>query len=823
MNHLSKLNINFPSVKFALKHKNAMTVAQSLAYNTNHSDYQLASGIISMMEIEKNVVFDIKEHLKHMKNYLNENTERFMSENNERLSELLQHSRDNNYTYNIHAVETFKKSYAVKMNNIPLETPQHMFMRNACGIWFNDLSMCSKLFDALSNKKVVLASPQLSNAGLVNNTLASCFLMQMEDDTISIMDNLKWAAISSKGAGGIGIGLGRIRHSKIGNKGVSSGVVPVIKMIESTIKMFNQTGMREGACKVTLPSWHTDILDFIEMKRNVGKEELRARFLHYSVWIQNLFMVRAIRNEKWSLFCPKMAQGFGPEFEELVEHYNKHSLNNPEEFERLLNQCNTKHQEIGFGPEFEMLYKAFNEKKNVDEAMKLAIKAHKLTLNDCFGEEFEQLYTRCEKDTRIPRTTISAREVLEKICSIQTEVGEPFVMFDDLVNYKSSHKHLGHITNSNLCQEITLYSKPDETIAVCNLASLIIDNFWDEKNQTMKWDEIGEYTRLLVQTLNRVIDVNCYQTEQTRNGNMTQRPIAIGILGLADLFVKANIPYDSQEAKVLIEKISACMYYHGVMESVNLTSKYGVPSAWYNSTWSNGELQPDLWNNEFDQYKRYGNDIVEGLKKSGRIQSELVNPQEFGVNDTWDNVRSCVKKGIANSHIFCQMPNASTAHICGRNEAIEPFYRLIFRKNGLSGEYLILNHHLVKKLEERNIWQDENTRKKIIQYMIDKDGSIQGLSSVLNLDIKDIEYLFRTSFEIPQRKICELYASRAKYICNSQSLNIYMAHPTKEKLVALHMFNWYIGNKTSCYYLRSQSDATSQKILLKEEDCISCQ
>lgn len=816
MEQLSNLKINYPSVKFALKHKDPIQVAQSLAYNTSHSDYQLAAGIITMMQLEKNISYDAEEHINAISGVLNSNTLEFLKRNKDKITDLLKSTRNNNYTYNIHAVETFKKSYAIKNGNI-CETPQHMFMRNSAGIWFDDYSNFDSLFHALTNKKVILASPQLSNSGLKNNTLASCFLMQMNDDTVSIMDNLKWSAISSKGAGGIGIGLGRIRHSKIGDKGMSSGIVPVVKMIESTIKMFNQTGMREGACKVTLPVWHTDILDFVEMKRNIGKEELRARFLHYSIWIQNLFMARAMENKSWSLFCPKQARGLGDEVDLLLSKINKCDKH---ELDALVGACKNAHDNSSLGPEFESFYKAYI--CGEDLPISMLERAHELTLNDCYGEEFERLYERCERNKSIPRTTIPARELLEKICSIQAEVGEPFVMFDDHVNYKSSHKHLGHITNSNLCQEITLFSKPDDTIAVCNLASLVIDNYWNSETNSLDWNDIGNHTRLLVRTLNKVIDVNTYQTEQTKKGNISQRPIAIGILGFADLLIKMNVAYESYEAKKIIEKISACMYYHGVTESARLTSVYGSPSCWYGSTWSRGELQPDLWNNEIDTFSRYGPTVLDGLLRSGRSKQQLVDLSEIGINDSWDNVRKLVMNGIANSHLFCQMPNASTAHMCGRNEAIEPFFRLIFRKNGLSGEYLILNHHLVKKLEERNIWQNEEYQKKIIQFMIEKDGSVQGLSSFLGIDMRDIEVLFKTSFEISQRRLCELYATRAPYICNSQSLNVYMSHPTKEKLVALHLFNWFIGNKTSCYYMRSQSDATSQKIILKDE-CVGCQ
>jgi len=750
---LQNLNINYAPIRFALKSKSPIVVAQDMAYRTDHPDYQLGAGILIMKEIE-NQVKPFDEYLEQVKDRLNDNTYQFMKKNIQVLKTVVEQAQSRNYTYSIHAVETFKKSYLLKEKGVCLETPQYLFMRVASGIWFTNLERCIETFEALSTKMIVHASPTLANCGLKNNTVASCFLLQMEDDTVSIMDNLKWAALISKGAGGLGIGLGRIRHSQINHKGMSSGVVPIVRMIEGMIKTFNQTGMREGACKVTLPTWHVDLLDFIEMKRNVGKEELRARFLHYSIWVQNLFMVRAIRDEQWSLFCPNQAKG----------------------------------------------------------------------LNDVCGDEFDKLYTQYEQDQSIPRTTISARSVLEKICHIQAEVGEPFLMFDDLVNFKSSHKHMGHITNSNLCQEITLFCKPDEQIAVCNLGSLIIDSFWNEEKKSMNWELLGQHTRIMVRNLNRVIDINDYSVEQTRRGNEIQRPIGLGILGLADLFVKAGLPYESDEALQLTEQISACMYYHGVSESVDLVQTYGIVPCYEGSTWQRGEFQFDLWNKEVEQITKYGQDMVELFKKSGREIKEPVSPQQFGVNDTWEKLRERVKFfGIANSHLFCQMPNASTGHISQRNEAIEPIYRLLFKKNGLSGEYLIMNTHMVKRFEEKGIWQQEELRKKIVQYLVEHDGSIQGISKVLQKDVSDMEQLFKTSFEISQKKLCALYAARGRYICNSQSLNVYMKNPTKDKLIALHTYNWVQGNKTSSYYLRSQSEATSQKIMLKDEGCLSCQ
>lgn len=750
---LETLNINYPPIRYALKYKSPTVVAQDMAYRTDHPDYQLGAGILIMKEVEKQVLpFD--EYIEQIKNKLNEPTYEFMKKNSSILKLTVENAQSRNYTYSIHAVETFKKSYLLKDKGMVIETPQYLFMRVAAGMWYTNLDECLATFEALSSKKIVHASPTLANCGLKNNTVASCFLLQMDDNTVSIMDNLKWAAIISKGAGGLGIGLGRLRHSQINDKGISSGVVPIVRMIEGMIKTFNQTGMREGACKVTLPTWHVDLMDFIEMKRNVGKEELRARFLHYSIWVQNLFMVRAIRDEKWSLFCPNQAKG----------------------------------------------------------------------LNDVFGEEFDKLYTKYEQDDSIPRTTVSARSVLEKICHIQAEVGEPFVMFDDHVNFKSSHKHMGHITNSNLCQEITLYCKPDDQIAVCNLGSLIIDSYWDEEKKIMKWDELGHHTRMMVRNLNRVIDVNDLSVEQTRKGNQVQRPIGIGILGLADLFVKVGIAYDSDEACKLTETISACMYYYAVDESVNLVSTYGVVPCYEGSTWQRGEFQFDLWNQEVTEMEKLGEDIADMMKKAGSCVKDPVPPSHFNVAKSWEELRKRVMfYGIANSHLMCQMPNASTGHISSRNEAIEPIYRLLFKKSGLSGEYLITNTHLVKKLEEKGIWQQEELRKKIVLHLVEHDGSIQGISQVLGIDLKDIEYIFRTSFEIPQKKLCSLYANRGRYICNSQSLNVYLTNVSKEKMIALHTYNWLVGNKTSTYYVRSQSEATSQKIMLKDESCLSCQ
>jgi len=549
------------------------------------------------------------------------------------------------------------------------------------------------------------------------------------------------------------------------------------------MRYVDQEGMRKGAATVFYPAWGKDIRSLIEMKKNHGKEELRARDLNYCVWIQDLFMKRVILNQNWTLFCPNLAPG----------------------------------------------------------------------LNDCYGEEFEKLYTSYENDPTVEKFTMSARQLLEEICRAQKESSAPFVMFDDAVNMKCNQGHLGHITNSNLCLEVTLFNKPDELVASCNLSTIVLDSYveYDENNKPyFNYDKLKIYVKLLVRNINNIINKNFYVSDLIKRSNDLYAPLGIGKLGVANLAAKLNLDFDSEEFIVLMETVCACMYHSALQESRDIAIKkeklasddekllykhnldlfnqglgprpdpIGSFSSFSQSPIGNGLFQFDLWKLEDEKFRSYPlGSLYDKIKRT----ETLIPASAFYSDESWDQLRlSILTHGVANSTLMCGMPNATTAQIVPnnilgrmvrRNESHEPFHTNLYLREVLSGAFPVYTCELVSDLESLGLWN-----KSTLNFLMKNKGSVKGLS-LLFPDIPSvvsIEQKYRTGFELSQKRLIELVARMGRYICMSQSHNIRLEDPDVNQLFNLHIYSWLMGQKTGMYYLHQRSAVDRQQFTLSD-------
>lgn len=583
------------------------------------------------------------------------------------------------------------------------ERPQHMLMRVAIGIHGEDVDTAINTYNLLSEKYFTHASPTLFSAATPRPQLSSCFLLAMKDDSIEgIYDTLKQSALISKSAGGIGVHVHCIRAKGTyiaGTNGVSNGLVPMLRVYNNTARYVDQGGnKRPGAFAVYLEPWHGDIFEFLDLKKNTGKEEVRARELFYALWIPDLFMKRVERNENWSLMCPHNCPG----------------------------------------------------------------------LADCWGEEFEALYEKYEQEGRYIRQ-VRAQILWKAIIEAQVETGTPYMLYKDACNRKSNQKNLGTIKCSNLCTEIVEYTSADE-IAVCNLASIALNMFVNE-DKTYNFMKLKEVTKTITQNLNKIIDVNYYPVTEARNSNMRHRPIGIGVQGLADTFVLMRIPYESEPAMKLNQQIFETIYYGALEASCELAEKNGVYETYQGSPASQGILQYDMWN---------------------KTPTDLWN---------WAALKEKIAKhGLRNSLLLAPMPTASTAQILGNNESFEPFTSNIYQRRVLSGEFQVVNHHLLHDLTQADLW-DEHMKNLIIH----NNGSIQNIEAIP----KEIRDLYKTVWEISVKTTIQMAADRGAFIDQSQSFNIHVAEPNYGKLTSIHFYAWKLGLKTGMYYLRTKPAANA--------------
>ena len=669
-----------------------------------HPDYAILAARIAISNLHKTTSQSFSNTMKRLYTYVNpktgENAQLIDTEvygiiknHAARLDEAIDYKRDFGYDY--FGYKTLEKSYLIRLDGKVVERPQHMLMRVAVGIHREEIESVIETYNLLSEKWFTHATPTLFNAGTPKPQLSSCFLLTMKDDSIDgIYDTLKQCAKISQSAGGIGLSIHHVRAKGSyikGTNGVSNGIVPMLRNFDMTARYVDQGGgKRKGSFAIYLEPWHADIKDFLELKRNHGKEEMRARDLFYALWIPDLFMKRVERNEEWSLFCPNEAPG----------------------------------------------------------------------LSDCHGEEFERLYEKYEREGRA-RETIKAQELWFEVLESQIETGTPYMLYKDAANGKSNQKNLGTIKSSNLCTEIIEYTAPDE-VAVCNLASIALPKYVTEGPDGKLFfdhNKLYEITKVATKNLNKVIDINYYPVEEARRSNFRHRPIGLGVQGLADAFIMLRMPFDSAEARGLNEDIFETIYFAAAETSMELAKTQGTYETYEGSPASKGILQFDMWG---------------VTPKSGRWN--------------WNDLKEKVKKyGMRNSLLVAPMPTASTSQILGNNECFEPYTSNLYTRRTLSGEFIMVNKHLMKDLIELGLWND-NMRNRLIS----TNGSVQNVPGIPQ-NIKD---LYKTVWEISQKVIIDMAADRGAYICQSQSMNIFMQDPNFGKLTSMHFYAWKKGLKT---------------------------
>merc|ERR1712223_355246 len=678
---------------------------------TKHPDYAILAAriVISNLHKETKKVFsEVITDLYNMRSHdrptrmISEEHYKIIKANADRLNSAIVSNRDFNYQY--FGFKTLERSYLLKIDGKVVERPQHMLMRVSVGIHGDDIDSAIETYNMMSEKLFTHASPTLFNAATPRPQLSSCFLLTMSGDSIEdIYDTLKRCALISKSAGGIGLNVHCIRATGsyiAGTNGTSNGLVPMLRVYNNTARYVDQGGnKRPGAFAMYLEPWHADIFAFLDLRKNHGKEEQRARDLFYALWIPDLFMKRVKEFGVWSLMCPHECPG----------------------------------------------------------------------LADCWGEEFEALYEKYEKEGRA-RKSVKAQEVWSAIVESQIETGTPYMLYKDACNRKSNQQNLGTIKCSNLCTEIVEYSSADE-VAVCNLASIAVNQFVDASNKTYDFKRLKEVTKIATRNLNKIIDVNYYPVPEARNSNMRHRPIGIGVQGLADAFILMRLPFESEEAQLLNKQIFETIYYGALEASCELAEKFGPYETYEGCPVSKGIFQYDMWD---------------------------VTPTSL---HDWETLKAKVKKhGIRNSLLMAPMPTVSTAQILGNNEGIEAYTSNIYSRRVLSGEFQVVNPHLLRDLTERDLWDDEMKNQ-----IISRNGSIQGIDEIPD----DIKALYKTVWEVSQKTILKMAADRGAFIDQSQSLNVHVAEPNYGKLTSMHFYGWKLGLKTGMYYLRTKAAAAA--------------
>ena len=690
---------------------------------TTHPDYASLAARISVSNLHKNTIKSFSETMKDLHDYVNpitgkeaslisDKVYKVIKKNAEELDSKIIYNRDFGYDY--FGFKTLERSYLLKINGQIVERPQHMLMRVSVGIHLDDLEAVTDTYELMSKKYFTHATPTLFNSGTPKPQMSSCFLLTMQDDSIDgIYDTLKQTAKISQSAGGIGLSIHNIRSTGSyisGTNGTSNGIVPMLRVFNDTARYVDQGGgKRKGSFAIYIEPWHSDIFDFLDLKKNHGKEEMRARDLFYAMWLPDLFMKRVEKNAKWTLMCPNECPG----------------------------------------------------------------------LYDCHGDEFDKLYLKYEKQSK-GRKTIKARELWEKILESQIETGTPYMLYKDSANRKSNQKNLGTIRSSNLCTEILEYTSKDE-IAVCNLASIALPMFVekDEFNHQKLYDVTVRVTK----NLNKVIDRNYYPVKEAENSNFRHRPIGIGVQGLADAFIKLRMPFTSEKAKELNQDIFETLYFAALNASVEESKKDGPYKTYKGSPISKGEFQHNMWG-------------VEDKELSGRWN--------------WGKLRKDVlKHGVRNSLLVAPMPTASTAQILGNNECFEPYTSNLYTRRVLSGEFIIVNKHLLKDLVELGLWNED-----MKQELMRSNGSIQDIKQIPD----ELKELYKTVWEMSMKDIIDMARHRGYFIDQSQSLNLFMEGATMSKLTSMHFYAWKSGLKTGMYYLRTKSAVDAIQFTLEKKD-----
>lgn len=687
-----------------------------------HPDYAQLAARIAISNLHKNTNKSFSETMSEMYHYVNPRTNQeapllsqevyeVIKENAAFLDSHIIYTRDFNYDY--FGFKTLERSYLLRINGKIVERPQHMLMRVAVGIHLNDMEAAIETYELMSKKFFTHATPTLFNAGTPKPQMSSCFLLTMKDDSIDgIYDTLKQTAKISQSAGGIGLAIHNVRATGSyirGTNGTSNGIVPMLRVYNDTARYVDQGGgKRKGSFAIYLETWHADIFEFLDLKKNTGKEEMRARDLFFAMWTSDLFMKRVEEDTTWTLMCPNECPG----------------------------------------------------------------------LDNVYGDEFEALYTSYEAQGK-GRKTIKARELWEKILESQIETGTPYMLYKDAANRKSNQKNLGTIRSSNLCTEIIEYTSADE-IAVCNLASISLPMFVE--NGAFNHELLFNVTKRVTRNLNKVIDRNYYPVKEAENSNMRHRPVGLGVQGLADAFIMLRLPFTSDEAKKLNQEIFETLYFAAVTASMEMAKEEGPYSTYEGSPISKGEFQHNLWN-------------IKDEELSGRWD--------------WASLRKEVlANGVRNSLLVAPMPTASTSQILGNNEAFEPYTSNIYTRRVLSGEFIVVNKHLLNDLVERGLW-NETLKQEIMRH----NGSVQNIERIP----QDLKELYKTVWEMSMKDIIDMSRHRGYFIDQSQSLNLFMQDANYAKLTSMHFYAWKSGLKTGMYYLRTKSAVDAIKFTLNND------
>jgi ribonucleoside-diphosphate reductase alpha chain len=684
-------------------------------------EYATLAAYIVVSDLQKEVsrrvvTFSDSIVLLHQNGFISDNVANIVADHKERLDSAICSQRD--YLFDYFAIKTLQKGYLQKVQNNIVETPQYMFLRVSLGIHQDSIDDAIETYNMMSQKYFIHATPTLFNSASKRPQLASCFLVAMQDDSISgIYNTLSDCAQISKWAGGIGLHIHNVRSkgsSIRGTSGACTGIVPMLKVFNDTARYVNQEGKRPGSIAVYLQIDHSDIYSFLDLKKNTGDEEDRARDLFYAVWIPDLFMRKVKNNEKWCLFDPYKCPG----------------------------------------------------------------------LADVYGEEYVNLYNKYESEGKY-NLQVDAQDLWVAICTAQIETGTPYILYKDACNEKSNQKNLGTIKSSNLCTEILEYTDKDE-IAVCNLASICLPQFVDtQTSESFNYKKLYTITQIITRNLNKVIENSFYPVQQAERSNKRHRPIGIGVQGLADVYQLLGLSFDSKEAHQINEDIFETIYHAALSESVHIAKTHGAYETFAGSPLSKGLFQFDLWNEQ----------------PSGNM------------NYDWESLRNDVMThGVRNSLLIAPMPTATTSQIMGNNEAIEPYTSNLYLRRTVAGEFVVINKHLVKDLQKCNLWN-----QKIKDLIIYQQGSIQAIEGIPEY----LKSIYKTAWEISQKTLIDQAASRGKYVCQSQSLNLFVSRPNIKILSSMHFYGWSKGLKTGMYYLRTKPAANAIQYTI-DPTCSSC-
>jgi ribonucleoside-diphosphate reductase alpha chain len=741
-----------------------LAAEQCAVMSTNNPDYATLAGRIVISNHQKNTeplfsnvikeLYEFRDIHGNVYPLVSEILWNFVNQNKDDINGMIDYDRD--YLIDYFGFKTLERAYLFKIGNKIVERPQHMWMRVSIGIHADMqienreqcLLLIKETYDLMSQKYFTHATPTLFNAGTPRQQLSSCYLSAMEEDSVEgIYNTLKECALISKYSGGIGLHIHNIRakNSHIrGTNGKTDGIVPMLRVFNNTARYINQSGRRNGSFAIYLEPWHADIEDFLELRKNHGDEETKARDLFYALWVSDLFMERVKNNEKWSLMCPDECPG----------------------------------------------------------------------LSDVYGDRFVQLYEKYESEGKI-RKTIGARNLWFKVLDSQMETGTPYILYKDAANQKSNQQNLGTIKSSNLCTEIIEYSDDKET-AVCNLASIALPSFVDQYTKQFDYDKLHEVTKVVTNNLNKVIDINFYPTEKTKRSNLRHRPIGLGVQGLADTFILMDLSFHSEEAKEVNKLIFETIYHASLEKSNELSIERTQMIKYFINDKTRNNLLGLISEYEYSILKRNNKDLLgaystfEGSPASnGILQFDMWSVEPTKNRYDWNKLKDSIKKyGLRNSLLVAPMPTASTSQILGFNECFEPITSNLYSRRTLAGEFIVVNKYLMRELINLGYWNE-----RIKNNIIANKGSIQQLT-ILSEHMRN---KYKIVWEIPMKHIIDMAADRGAFICQSQSLNLWIEDPTYNTLTSMHFYSWKKGLKTGIYYLRRKAKHQAQQFTIEPE------